>query len=493
MGRAKRLRPTSVSVWEGADGKWHGYLTTGTKPDGSPDRKHRSAATRAECEAKIRALEDQATRGEAIQQGKAPTLVQWLTEWLAGPVAELGYQTRRTYRWAVDNHIVPGLGAHRMDRLTAGKIEGLYRALAEQGLSSSSVHTIHRVLRAALHEAARKGKIPKNPMDAVKSPKLDEDEVTPLHVDEVRKILAVAEGRRNGTRWLVGLSFGLRQGEMLGMPWLVPSDSTKDLPVGIDLDAGVIWVRTKAYRQSWEHGCKDPAACARPHCRTEQCPPSWEHGCSHPASCCTYPDRRTSSNLALTARGCPRRKPGPCRRHSATRGCPPLCPPGCTRHASHCPQRVNGGIVLSDPKSKAGRRKILLPPEITERLRVHRTAQRAERAAAGTAWEDHGLVWCQPNGRPIDAGQDRAEWRTILTEAGVRSARVHDGRHTSATMLLLLRVDGRTVMAIMGWSDGRMLQRYQHVVDELLAEGARRIGGLLFGDSATGGATGPPE
>jgi integrase len=47
----------------------------------------------------------------------------------------------------------------------------------------------------------------------------------------------------------------------------------------------------------------------------------------------------------------------------------------------------------------------------------------------------------------------------ILRLAGVRDARVHDGRHTAATMLLLQGVDDATVMAVMDGADRRMLRR----------------------------------
>lgn len=96
-------------------------------------------------------------------------------------------------------------------------------------------------------------------------------------------------------------------------------------------------------------------------------------------------------------------------------------------------------------------------------------------------WEEHHLVWCQPIGRPVDARADWEGWKKLLRLAGVRDARVHDGRHTAATMLLLQGVDDATVMAVMGWTDRRMLRRYQHVVAELRREATRRVTELLYG------------
>ena len=64
-------------------------------------------------------------------------------------------------------------------------------------------------------------------------------------------------------------------------------------------------------------------------------------------------------------------------------------------------------------------------------------------------------MFTQPNGKPIDPRRDRDEWKSILEEAGVREARLHDARHTAATVLLLLGVADRAVMDVMGWSTPR--------------------------------------
>jgi len=68
----------------------------------------------------------------------------------------------------------------------------------------------------------------------------------------------------------------------------------------------------------------------------------------------------------------------------------------------------------------------------------------------------------------------------MLTAAKVRKARLHDARHTAATMLLVLKVPVRAVMDIMGWSEASMATRYMHVPDELKQEIAGQVGGLLW-------------
>jgi hypothetical protein len=68
-------------------------------------------------------------------------------------------------------------------------------------------------------------------------------------------------------------------------------------------------------------------------------------------------------------------------------------------------------------------------------LRQHLEDQDAEREAAGPAWEDWDLVWCQPNGRPADPHVDWEDWKALLKEAGItKDARLHDARHTCGTL-----------------------------------------------------------
>jgi integrase len=107
---------------------------------------------------------------------------------------------------------------------------------------------------------------------------------------------------------------------------------------------------------------------------------------------------------------------------------------------------------------------------------------------AGPAWEDTDLVWCQRNGRPIGNHADWAEWKALLKAAGVRDVRVHDARHTAAT-LLAQGVDQRVVMQILGHSQISMTSKYAHVLPQVMTDAADRIGQALWGSAAHSTAT----
>ena len=71
-------------------------------------------------------------------------------------------------------------------------------------------------------------------------------------------------------------------------------------------------------------------------------------------------------------------------------------------------------------------------------------------------------------------------WVEFLEGAGVRPARLHDARHTAATLLLVQGVDQRLVMDMLGWTSPTMTAGYQHVVPELVEEANRRMSELLW-------------
>ncbi len=121
-----------------------------------------------------------------------------------------------------------------------------------------------------------------------------------------------------------------------------------------------------------------------------------------------------------------------------------------------------------------------LPPQLAEALRTHRAEQTAERLRAGSEWSDHGLVFAQPNGKPIEPRNDYRAWKSLLRAAGVRDARLHDARHTAATLLLSQGVQARVAMEILGHSQISLtLGTYSHVVPELQQDAAERVGRAL--------------
>jgi integrase len=148
--------------------------------------------------------------------------------------------------------------------------------------------------------------------------------------------------------------------------------------------------------------------------------------------------------------------------------------------------RVSGrGLVFEEPKADRSRRTLALPAPLVDALRDHRASQLEERIAAGQLWEDHDLLFAQPNDRPIERKSDWRAWRTLLREAGVREVRLHDGRHTAATLLLSAGVHPRVVMEVLGHAQMRTTtDTYSHVMPALGRDAAERMGNALWGPPA---------
>ena len=149
-----------------------------------------------------------------------------------------------------------------------------------------------------------------------------------------------------------------------------------------------------------------------------------------------------------------------------------------------CPKRT-GGLLFIEPKSQKGKRTIGIPSQLVTALRAHRQFQRQERIAAGSMWQDLNLVFAEPTGGKIDPRRDWAEWKSILRGANVHDARLHDARHTAATLLLEQGVDARIVMEILGHSQISLTQNtYQHVMPRVIADATERVGDVLFSPPA---------
>ncbi len=107
-------------------------------------------------------------------------------------------------------------------------------------------------------------------------------------------------------------------------------------------------------------------------------------------------------------------------------------------------------------------------------------AAERERRAAGDLWQGRGYVFASETGEPLNPRTDYTRWKNLLSSAGVHDGRLHDARHTAPTVLLILKVPERIVMALMGWSTATMAARYQHVTGEIRRDVADDVGELIW-------------
>jgi integrase len=90
---------------------------------------------------KVRTLEKQRELGAAPSSAARWTVATWLEHWLENIARPgLGYRSYDAYRIAVQRHLVPNLGQHRLDRLRPEHLERLYRRMIERGARPATAH-----------------------------------------------------------------------------------------------------------------------------------------------------------------------------------------------------------------------------------------------------------------------------------------------------------------------------------------------------------------
>ncbi len=145
---------------------------------------------------------------------------------------------------------------------------------------------------------------------------------------------------------------------------------------------------------------------------------------------------------------------------------------------------ADDGWTLAEPKTARSRRTVMLPAIAREALLRRREDQAAEREAAGTAWQDvDGLLFTDAAGRPMRPPDVSDEWRRTRRRVGL-TVRLHDLRHTAATLMLGAGVPLKVVSDALGHSTIAITaDTYAHVTPELRREAADAMDRALGGDS----------
>ncbi|GAA4797022.1 tyrosine-type recombinase/integrase [Streptomyces sanyensis] len=148
-------------------------------------------------------------------------------------------------------------------------------------------------------------------------------------------------------------------------------------------------------------------------------------------------------------------------------------------------QRIRRELIFGTPKTMRSVRTVSLPQRCVRALTDHRAAQERERKIAGQKWraapgQPAELVFTTSAGRVIDPRGLNRMLTILCRDAKVRRVRVHDLRHTCASLLLAQGVDARTIMETLGHSTITMtLDTYAHVMGTTLRAAADRMDDAL--------------
>jgi integrase len=139
-------------------------------------------------------------------------------------------------------------------------------------------------------------------------------------------------------------------------------------------------------------------------------------------------------------------------------------------------------LSSSDPKTTKSRRLIALDPVTIGALRTHRKAQLEERLRWGAAWQDNGLVFCREDGSHLHPDRFTDWFQEHVKAAGLPRIRLHDLRHTHATLALQAGIHPKVVSERLGHSNISItLDTYSHAIPAMQEEAAAKVAKLVFG------------
>lgn len=137
-------------------------------------------------------------------------------------------------------------------------------------------------------------------------------------------------------------------------------------------------------------------------------------------------------------------------------------------------------VIQKETKTRSSTRAVSLPSVAVDALRAHRLEQDRERAAHAEDYQDNGLVFCGIQGQPIGPSNLRRRFRTLLRKAGLPEIRLHDLRHTHATMLFSAGVNLKLVSDRLGHTTtGITADIYAHVLPRMRDEVAATVDRLF--------------
>jgi integrase len=250
------------------------------------------------------------------------------------------------------------------------------------GQSVRSQQQARALLAVALSEAEDRNLISINPVRKVRNPQGGGKVLTPLKIEEVRRLLKTYQGTFLATRLHVALICGLRQGEALGLRWQ-----------DIDLDSGTLTV---------------------------------------------------SSQIQL----------------------------------------INGEATFTRLKSNRSYRTLVLADETLESLRIHKDLISKWQTSCADKWISLDLVFPSNDGSARSPHIDYNEWQKALKLCGIEPHRLHDARHTAATLMYSQGIGVETISRSLGHSSSAVTSRlYVHAAEQPLRVAANVMNELLISDS----------
>ncbi len=357
-------------------------------------RTGRGFASKKEAEVALRRELTDLESGTNVDRTVMTVAEFLIGEWLPAHRQKIRPNTLDSYRSAIERHIVPHIGAMKLQKLEPRDINRLYATLTERGsqtggpLAAKTVRNSHVILHRALEDAVRWGAIGRNPAASASAPAATSTPQVPdpWRRHEVKAFLESVAGHPFEALWILAATTGMRRGEILGL-------RRRDL----DLAAS-----------------------------------------------------RLSVMQAIVL--------------------------------------VQGHPTIGPPKTKRSARRVHLNVRAVDALQRHLSANPGRKPEADTE-----LVFTRNGGLPLRPGWVTAQFSKLSRAAGLRHIRLHDLRHTWATLALEEGVNPKVVSEQLGHANVSItLDIYSHVLPGLQADAVDRVAEAIY-NAPDDGPVEPPR
>lgn len=143
----------------------------------------------------------------------------WVDQYVQNYLPNIEATTRDSYEEKIRNHIKPSLGTIPLNILNANTIQTWVNDMIKKGLSPKTIRNTFNVLNPALKKAVLLRMLPHNPCEGVALPKLQKPKVNIYNQAQSKQILSAARGTDSYLLVLLGLTVGMRRGEMAALKW----------------------------------------------------------------------------------------------------------------------------------------------------------------------------------------------------------------------------------------------------------------------------------
>ncbi len=221
------------------DGVWAGSVTVGYDDCGKRRRRTVYGPTKGDVLEKLVRIRADVLEGILIDPRRL-TAATYLRRWLDDAVRpSVRVSVHRRYEEIVRLRIVPRIGGIALSRLTPMHVQSLLTSLEREGVSSRGRQMTYDRLHCALKQAVQWGLVPRNVCDAVTRPRAQRPTMRVLTPEQVSALLTAARMDRFYALYVLAVTTGLRQGELLGLQW-----------ADIDFDHAVLRVRNTLHEMA---------------------------------------------------------------------------------------------------------------------------------------------------------------------------------------------------------------------------------------------------